>query len=77
MPNWEVALPGPAGGRASTYRGRDAGPRLWWIVATPKTPGNPVEYGEYPDEGHGFVKADNRLDFFRKAEAFLEKYLNP
>ena len=77
MPNREVAPPGLAGVRAPKYRGHGAGPRLWWAVATPKTPGNPVEYVEYPDEGHGFVKAENRPLFFRKAEAFLEKHLNP
>ncbi|HHO57564.1 MAG TPA: S9 family peptidase [Oceanithermus profundus] len=47
------------------------------IVQALKEKGKPVEYVEYPDEGHGFVKAENRLDFFRKAEAFLEKHLNP
>ena len=47
------------------------------IVAALKEKGKPVEYVEYPDEGHGFVKAENRLDFFRKAEEFLEKHLNP
>jgi hypothetical protein len=25
----------------------------------------------YPDEGHGFVRPDNRTDFFARAEAFL------
>ncbi len=74
MPNREVAPPGPAGVRASKYHGHGAGPWLWWVVETPKTP---VEYVEYPDEGHGFVKAENRPLFFRKAEAFLEKHLNP
>jgi len=35
----------------------------------------PVEYIEYPDEGHGFFKAKNKLDFHRHAEEFLNKYM--
>lgn len=34
-----------------------------------------VEYVEYADEGHGFARPENRLDFFAKAEAFLAKHL--
>ena len=45
------------------------------IVEALRARGKPVEYVEYPDEGHGFVKEENRLDFFRRAEAFLQKYL--
>ena len=33
--------------------------------------GKKVEYVEYPDEGHGFARPENRLDFFAKAEKFL------
>ncbi len=45
------------------------------IVSTLKDRGIPVEYIEYPDEGHGFVKARNKLDFYRHAEEFLNKYM--
>jgi len=31
----------------------------------------PVEYIVYPDEGHGFARPENRLDFFGRAEVFL------
>jgi dipeptidyl aminopeptidase/acylaminoacyl peptidase len=34
-----------------------------------------VEYVVYPDEGHGFQRPPNRLDFFGKAETFLAKHL--
>jgi dipeptidyl aminopeptidase/acylaminoacyl peptidase len=33
------------------------------------------EYVVFPDEGHGFVKPENRLKFFRTAEAFLSRHL--
>ncbi len=29
----------------------------------------------YEDEGHGFAKPENRLDFYAKAEAFLGQHL--
>lgn len=35
----------------------------------------PVEYVLYPDEGHGFARPDNRIDFNGRAELFLEKHL--
>ncbi|MDF5718001.1 MAG: prolyl oligopeptidase family serine peptidase [Rhizonema sp. NSF051] len=35
----------------------------------------PVEYVLYSDEGHGFVRSQNRLHFYAKAEEFLAKYL--
>ena len=41
------------------------------IVAALKANGKVVEYVEYPDEGHGFARPENRLDFFAKAEKFL------
>jgi len=34
-----------------------------------------VDYVEYPDEGHGFHRPENRLDFFRRAERFLAQHL--
>jgi len=35
----------------------------------------PVEYVLYPDEGHGFARPDNRIDFNGRVELFLEKHL--
>lgn len=35
----------------------------------------PVTYVLYPDEGHVFLRAENRLSFFAVAEAFLAKHL--
>ena len=37
--------------------------------------GRTVEYVEFPDEGHGFARPENRLHFFGMAEAFLTRYL--
>jgi dipeptidyl aminopeptidase/acylaminoacyl peptidase len=34
-----------------------------------------VEYVLYPDEGHGFARPDNRIDFNGRAELFLAKHL--
>jgi dipeptidyl aminopeptidase/acylaminoacyl peptidase len=36
-----------------------------------KASGREVEYVEFPDEGHGFVRPENRLKFFAMAEKFL------
>lgn len=33
------------------------------------------EYHLYPNEGHGFKKAENVSDFYQKTEAFLKKYV--
>ncbi|QSJ20575.1 S9 family peptidase [Nostoc sp. UHCC 0702] len=35
----------------------------------------PVQYIVYSDEGHGFVRPENRLHFFAIAEEFLAQYL--
>jgi len=35
----------------------------------------PVTYVVYPDEGHGFARPENRLDFYGRAEEFLARYL--
>ena len=37
--------------------------------------GQDVEYVEYADEGHGFARPANRLDFYAKAEKFLATHL--
>ncbi|HYI41292.1 MAG TPA: S9 family peptidase [Allosphingosinicella sp.] len=38
--------------------------------------GRPHEYVLYPEEGHGFAKPENAVDFLKRVEAFLEKH-NP
>jgi len=35
----------------------------------------PVTYILYPDEGHGFVRPENRMSFYAATEAFLARYL--
>ena len=34
-----------------------------------------VGFVVYPDEGHGFGRAENNLDFFGRVEEFLAKHL--
>ncbi|MBX3605199.1 MAG: S9 family peptidase [Piscinibacter sp.] len=34
-----------------------------------------VEWIEYPDEGHGWMKEANQVDFWTRVEAFLERHL--
>ncbi len=45
------------------------------IVAAMEKKGLPVTYVVYPDEGHGFARPENRIDFNARAELFLQKYL--
>ncbi|HUU45280.1 MAG TPA: S9 family peptidase [Acidobacteriota bacterium] len=45
------------------------------IVAALKANEQYVEYVVYPDEGHGFARPENRLDFYGRSENFLQKYL--
>lgn len=45
------------------------------IVAALKEKGIDHEYLVFPDEGHGFAKPENRLEFYAAAEAFLARYL--
>jgi dipeptidyl aminopeptidase/acylaminoacyl peptidase len=45
------------------------------MVAALKKNGAPVTYVSFPDEGHGFVRPENRLAFFAVVEAFLAKHL--
>jgi dipeptidyl aminopeptidase/acylaminoacyl peptidase len=45
------------------------------MVAALKRKGTPVTYVSFPDEGHGFVRPENRLAFFAVTEAFLSKHL--
>jgi dipeptidyl aminopeptidase/acylaminoacyl peptidase len=44
------------------------------VAAIEKNGGNAI-YVLYPDEGHGFVRPENRIDFNARAEAFLAKWL--
>ena len=41
------------------------------IVAAIEKNGGGVTYVLYPDEGHGFARPENRIDFFARSEAFL------
>ncbi len=45
------------------------------IVDAMQAKGIPVTYVRYPDEGHGFVRPENRLSFTAIAEAFLAEHL--
>jgi dipeptidyl aminopeptidase/acylaminoacyl peptidase len=45
------------------------------IVEAVRANGVPVEYVLFEDEGHGFVKKENREEGFRKIREFLDKYL--
>ncbi len=45
------------------------------IVAALRARGVPVEYVVKEDEGHGFVKPENRMDVFRAIEGFLATHL--
>jgi dipeptidyl aminopeptidase/acylaminoacyl peptidase len=45
------------------------------IVAAMEERGIDHEYVMYENEGHGFVKPENRLDFYHRADRFLAKHL--
>ena len=45
------------------------------IVSAIEKNNGTVTYVLYPDEGHGFVRPENRIDFFARAEAFLGQHL--
>jgi len=45
------------------------------IVAAMRANGLPVTYVLYPDEGHGFVRPENRKSFNAITEAFLARHL--
>jgi hypothetical protein len=40
-----------------------------------KAQGLDVTYIWYPDEGHGFVRPQNRLDFYSRADQFFAKHV--
>lgn len=45
------------------------------IVAEARKNGVPVEYLVFPDEGHGFLRKENRIEAAEKQLVFLENYL--
>jgi len=45
------------------------------IVAAIEKKGGQAIYVLYPDEGHGFARPENRIDFNARAEEFLARYL--
>ncbi|HEY3446004.1 MAG TPA: S9 family peptidase [Myxococcales bacterium] len=45
------------------------------MVAAIRKKGGKVEFVAYADEGHGFTKPANRMDFYSRAERFLEECL--
>jgi dipeptidyl aminopeptidase/acylaminoacyl peptidase len=45
------------------------------LVAAIEKNGGKVSYVLYPDEGHGFARPENRIDFNARAEAFLARCL--
>jgi dipeptidyl aminopeptidase/acylaminoacyl peptidase len=45
------------------------------VVEAMKAKGIDYAYMLFEDEGHGFVKSENRLEFYAGAEEFLAKHL--
>jgi dipeptidyl aminopeptidase/acylaminoacyl peptidase len=45
------------------------------MVAAIRRRGGTVLYVVYPDEGHGFRREPNRMDFLGRTEAFLSEHL--
>ena len=45
------------------------------ILPRLNVPGGTVADVLYPDEGHGFARPQNRIDFQGRTETFLEKHL--
>jgi dipeptidyl aminopeptidase/acylaminoacyl peptidase len=45
------------------------------MVAALKQAGKGVEYIYFPDEGHGFVKPENKMKFYDAVEKFLAQHL--
>ena len=46
------------------------------IVTAMRNRGLPVRYLVYPDEGHGFIRPENRLSFLAMEEAFYAEHLS-
>jgi dipeptidyl aminopeptidase/acylaminoacyl peptidase len=47
------------------------------LIEALKAGGAPHQYHEYPDEGHGFSRLENRVDSLRRTVDWLTKYLTP
>ena len=45
------------------------------MVAALRKETRDVIYVVYPDEGHGFARPENNLDFYGRVDEFLAKYL--
>ncbi len=45
------------------------------FVEAMRAKGLDVEYVVYDNEGHGFARPENRLDFYARAEKFLARIL--
>ena len=45
------------------------------IVEAMRAKNLPVTYVVYTDEGHGFARPNNRLDFYGRVDEFLAKHL--
>jgi dipeptidyl aminopeptidase/acylaminoacyl peptidase len=45
------------------------------MVEALRKAGKDVQYIVFPDEGHGFVRPENREKWFAATEAFLAKHL--
>ena len=45
------------------------------IITAMREKNLPVTYVVYPDEGHGFVRPENRLDFYGRLDVFFGQYL--
>lgn len=45
------------------------------IVEAMRNNGIPVTYRLYPDEGHGFVRPENKMSFYAVTEQFFAQYL--
>ena len=45
------------------------------MVAALRKARHEVTYVVYPDEGHGFARPENELDFYGRVEEFLAKHL--
>jgi dipeptidyl aminopeptidase/acylaminoacyl peptidase len=45
------------------------------MVQSLRNIGRDVTYVVFPDEGHGFARPQNKMDFYSKCEMFLAKHL--
>jgi len=45
------------------------------LVAELKRLGRRFEYVTYPDEGHGFLRRESQIDFYKRLEKFLDWHL--